>query len=188
MQIVYPSTPAQYFHCLRRQVLRRWRKPLVILTPKSLLRHPRAVSSLEDLAHGTFRRVLPDERPSPVGKTSRILLCSGKIYYDLVEYRERNKHDETAIIRVEQFYPLADDLLRKALEPYRDGTPARWVQEEPRNMGARAFWNMRFCDKLFGRFPLQYVSRPESASPATGSKAVHKREQQSLMERAFAES
>jgi 2-oxoglutarate dehydrogenase E1 component len=188
LQIVYPSTPAQYFHCLRRQVLRRWRRPLVILTPKSLLRHPRAVSSLEDLAQGTFRRVLPDEGPSPAAKTSRILLCSGKIYYDLVEYRERNKHDDTAIIRVEQFYPLADDLLRKALEPYRDGTPACWVQEEPRNMGARAFWNMRYCDKLFGRFPLQYVSRAESASPATGSKAVHKREQQSLMERAFAES
>jgi 2-oxoglutarate dehydrogenase E1 component len=115
-------------------------------------------------------------------------LCSGKIYYELVEYREREKHDDVAIIRIEQFYPLSDDWLRKILEPYREGTPACWVQEEPRNMGARAFWNMRFCDNLFGRFPLKYVSRPESASPATGSKAVHKREQQSLIERAIGES
>jgi 2-oxoglutarate dehydrogenase E1 component len=188
MQIVYPSTPAQYFHCLRRQVLRRWRKPLVILTPKSLLRHPRAVSPLDTLTKGTFRRVLPDERAAPVNETARILLCSGKIYYDLVDYREREKLDDVAIIRIEQFYPLSDEWLRKALEPYRDGTPACCVQEEPRNMGARAFWTMRFGDSLFGRFPLQYVSRAESASPATGSKAVHKREQQSLLERAFGES
>ncbi len=113
MQIVYPSTPAQYFHCLRRQVLRRWRKPLVVLTPKSLLRHPRAVSSLDDLAKGTFQRVLPDERAAPVKETSRILLCSGKIYYDLVDYREREKHDDVAIVRVEQFYPLLGRVVAK---------------------------------------------------------------------------
>jgi 2-oxoglutarate dehydrogenase E1 component len=188
MQIVYPSTPAQYFHCLRRQVLRRWRRPLVVLTPKSLLRHPRAVSSLDALAQGTFQRVLPDERAAPVKETSRILLCSGKIYYDLVDYREREKQDAVAIVRVEQFYPLSDEWLRRVLEPYPDGTPACWVQEEPRNMGARAFWTMRFGDSLFERFPLTYVSRAESASPATGSKAVHKREQQSLLEGAFGES
>jgi 2-oxoglutarate dehydrogenase E1 component len=187
IQIVYPSTPAQYFHSLRRQVLRRWRKPLIVLTPKSLLRNPRAVSSLDDLAKGPFRRVLPDERPAASGKTSRILLCSGKIYYDLAEFREKQNRDDVAVIRVEQFYPLSDNALQIVLQPYRDGTPAYWVQEEPQNMGARAFWNMRFCDRLLGRFPLRYLSRPESASPATGSKAVHKREQQSLVERAFAE-
>lgn len=187
LQIVFPSTPAQYFHCLRRQVRRRWRKPLVVLTPKSLLRHPRAVSSLDELAGGMFRRVLPDERPKAAMKTSRVLLCSGKIYYDLLDFRERQKRDDVALVRVEQFYPLADETLKSALSIYADRTPVCWVQEEPKNMGARAFWTMRFGDRLFDRFPLEYVSRPESASPATGSKAVHKREQQSLLERAFAE-
>jgi 2-oxoglutarate dehydrogenase E1 component len=186
LQIVFPSTPAQYFHCLRRQVLRRWRKPLVVLTPKSLLRHPNAVSSLEELANGTFCRVLPDRRPEGAAKTSRILLCSGKIYYDLVEFREREKRDDVAIVRVEQFYPLPDEALEDVLKSFPNGTPAVWVQEEPRNMGARSFWHMRFGDRLFDRFPLTYVSRPESASPATGSKAVHKREQQSVVEQAFA--
>jgi 2-oxoglutarate dehydrogenase E1 component len=185
LQIVYPSTPAQYFHCLRRQVLRRWRKPLVILTPKSLLRNPRAVSSLDELAAGTFRRVLADQRPATDGKTSRILLCSGKVYYDLIEFREQQHRDDVAIVRVEQFYPLSDEPLRAALQPYADGTPTCWVQEEPRNMGARAYWTMRFGDRLFDRLPLTYVTRPESASPATGSKAVHKREQHDLMDRAF---
>jgi 2-oxoglutarate dehydrogenase E1 component len=188
LQIVFPSTPAQYFHCLRRQALRRWRKPLVVLTPKSLLRHPGAVSSLDDLAQGPFQRVLADQRPAADAKTSRILLCSGKVYYDLVEFRERQKREDVAILRVEQFYPLSDQVLQSALEPYSDGTPVCWVQEEPQNMGARAFWNMRFGNRLFDRLPLDYVTRPESASPATGSKAVHKREQQSLLERAFATS
>jgi 2-oxoglutarate dehydrogenase E1 component len=188
LQIVYPSTPAQYFHCLRRQVLRRWRKPLVVLTPKSLLRHPSAVSSLDELAEGGFRRVLADQRPATGAKTSRILLCSGKVYYDLIEFREREKRNDVAIIRVEQFYPLSDDLLRAALEPYPDGTPTCWVQEEPRNMGASAYWTVRFGDRLFDRLPLAYITRPESASPATGSKAVHKREQHDLMKRAFGQS
>jgi 2-oxoglutarate dehydrogenase E1 component len=187
LQIVFPSTPAQFFHCLRRQVLRRWRKPLVVLTPKSLLRHPRAVSPLDDLAEGKFHRVLADQRPAADAKTSRILLCSGKVYYDLIEFRERQQRDDVAILRVEQFYPLSQEALRTALEPYADGTPACWVQEEPQNMGARAFWNMRFGNRLFDRFPMDYVTRPESASPATGSKAVHKREQQSLLERSFGE-
>ncbi len=186
LQIVFPSTPAQYFHCLRRQVLRRWRKPLVVLTPKSLLRHPKAVSSLEELAKGTFCRVLPDGRPEDGTKTSRILLCSGKIYYDLIEFREREKRDDVAIVRMEQFYPLPDQALEDVLISFPNGMPAVWVQEEPRNMGARSFWYMRFGDRLFDRFPLSYVSRPESASPATGSKAVHKREQQSVVEQAFA--
>jgi 2-oxoglutarate dehydrogenase E1 component len=184
LQIVYPTTPAQYFHCLRRQVLRRWRKPLVVLTPKSLLRHSRAVSSLEQLAGDGFRRILPDER-GPNAKTERILLCSGKVYYDLFEFRERQKRHDVAIIRVEQLYPLRDEVLEGALQTYCDGTPIFWVQEEPENMGARTYWLTRFGGRLLGRFPFRCVARPESASPATGSKAVHKRQEQQLLERAF---
>ena len=184
LQVVAPTTPAQYFHVLRRQVLRRWRKPLVVMTPKSLLRHHRAVSPLGDLAQGAFRRVLPDARSSG-GRTTRVLVCSGKVYYDLVEFREKNGRDDVAILRLEQLYPLADGVLRAHLEPYEENTPAIWVQEEPRNMGAWSALYLRFGSRLLDRFPFSCVSRRESASPATGSHATHKREQQELVERAF---
>ncbi|HEV8000494.1 MAG TPA: 2-oxoglutarate dehydrogenase E1 component [Planctomycetaceae bacterium] len=184
LQVVAPTTPAQYFHVLRRQVLRRWRKPLVVMTPKSLLRHPRVVSSLNDLAEGNFRRILSDTRSSPQ-TTSRVLLCSGKVYYDLLDFREKNHRDDVAILRFEQLYPLPDDLVRKHLEPYSDGTAVFWVQEEPRNMGAWPALCLRFDSRLVDRFEFSCVSRAESASPATGSHATHKREQQEVMERAF---
>jgi 2-oxoglutarate dehydrogenase E1 component len=184
LQVVAPTTPAQYFHVLRRQVVRRWRKPLVVMTPKSLLRHPRVVSPPSDLSEGGFSRILPDARSSPQ-TTSRVLLCSGKVYYDLLDYREKNQREDVAILRFEQLYPLADDLVRHHLEPYSDGTSIFWVQEEPRNMGAWPALCLRFDSRLFDRFPLSCVSRAESASPATGSHATHKREQQELVERAF---
>jgi 2-oxoglutarate dehydrogenase E1 component len=184
LQVVAPTTPVQYFHVLRRQVLRRWRKPLVVMTPKSLLRHHRAVSTLGDLAQGTFRRILPDARISG-GRTTRVLLCSGKVYYDLFEFREKNGRDDVAILRLEQLYPLADGLLRAHLEPYDENTPVIWVQEEPRNMGAWPALYLRFGSRLLDRFPFSCVSRRESASPATGSHATHKREQQELVEHAF---
>ena len=187
LQVVAPTTPAQYFHVLRRQVLRRWRKPLVVMTPKSLLRHPRVVSPLSDLAEGRFSRILPDTRRSPEA-TSRVLLCSGKVYYDLTDFREKNHRDDVAILRFEQLYPLAVDLVREQLEPYADGTPVFWVQEEPRNMGAWPALCLRFDSRLFDRFSLSCVARAESASPATGSHATHKREQQDLVERAFGET
>jgi 2-oxoglutarate dehydrogenase E1 component len=184
LQVAAPTTPAQYFHLLRRQVLRRWRKPLVVMTPKSLLRHPRAVSTLNDLAEGGFCRTLPDAR-DPSADTSRVLLCSGKVYYDLLEFREKHQRDDVAIVRVEQLYPLPDDVLRKRLEPYDEKTPLVWVQEEPRNMGAWPALCLRFGPRLLDRYALSSVARPESASPATGSHATHKREQQELVERAF---
>jgi 2-oxoglutarate dehydrogenase E1 component len=184
LQVVAPTTPAQYFHLLRRQVLRRWRKPLVVMTPKSLLRHRRAVSGLSDLAQGGFRRVLPDVRSS-VARTIRVLLCSGKVYYDLFDFREKNNRDDVAILRVEQLYPLADEVLRAELEPYDESTPVIWVQEEPLNMGAWPALYLRFGSRLLDRFPFSCVPRRESASPATGSHATHKREQQELVERAF---
>ena len=184
IQIVYPSTPAQYFHCLRRQVLRHWRKPLVVMTPKSLLRHPACVSPLEDLARGKFERVLPDGSVSP-GKAKQVLLCSGKIYYELVEKRKSIGRDDAAIVRVEQLYPLAEETLRSALEGYRDGTPIYWVQEEPENMGAWRYVRARFGETLFGRFPLRGLSRPEAATPASGALSSHKVEQERLLSAAF---
>lgn len=179
IQVVYPTTPAQYFHCLRRQVLRPWRKPLVALTPKSLLRHPQCVSPLGDLGTGRFQRVIPDHAAAPV---KRVLLSTGKIYYELADLRR----PEVALVRVEQLYPLADQTLAAALDRYPDGTPVVWVQEEPENMGAWWYMRARFGEKLFGRWPFSAVCRPASASPATGSASSHKLEQKQLLERAYA--
>jgi 2-oxoglutarate dehydrogenase E1 component len=184
VQVVYPTTPAQYFHCLRRQVKRKWRKPLVVLTPKSLLRHPRVVSTLEELSAGRFRRIVGDTR-SDFDETTCVLLTSGKMYYDLVEAREKRNRNDVAVIRVEQFYPLRNQVLSDALRNYADGTPVRWVQEEPENMGAWPYWKKRFCGSLLNRYPFSVVARDSSASPATGSSAAHHREQEQIIERAF---
>ena len=188
IQVVYPTTPAQYFHLLRRQALRRWRKPLVVLTPKSLLRHLKSVSTLDELASGHFKRILPDELPdAAASKIKRVLLCSGKIYFELAEQREKSKRDNVAILRVEQLYPLPDELVQSALAKYRDGTPVFWVQEEPENMGAWYDFRVRFGYKLFGRWPFAGISRLASASPAGGSAHAHKLEQARLIEQAFGE-
>jgi 2-oxoglutarate dehydrogenase E1 component len=184
IQVCYPSTPAQYFHLLRRQVVRPWRKPLVVMTPKSLLRHPACVSSLADLAAGTFQRVIPDRAVS-AAQAKRVILCTGKIYYELVEKREKLKRDDVAIVRIEQLYPLSLGELTSALEGFADETPAVWVQEEPANMGALRFLKVQFGDRLLRRLPLAYVSRPASASPATGSGNAHKKEQARVLDEAF---
>jgi 2-oxoglutarate dehydrogenase E1 component len=185
IQVVYPTTPAQYFHCLRRQALRRWRKPLIVLTPKGLLRHPAVVSTLEDCAHGKFERILPDVLDTPKERIQRVILCTGKIYYELEAHRRGIKAQDVALIRLEQLYPLRRDLLERTLTAYREGTPVVWVQEEPANMGAWTFIRMQFGDKLFGRFPLSEITRSASASPATGSSRRHKQEQAKIVERAF---
>jgi|KBSSwiStaDraftv2_1062776.scaffolds.fasta_scaffold05240_5 2-oxoglutarate dehydrogenase E1 component len=184
IQVTNPTTPAQYFHLLRRQIMRRWRKPLIIMTPKSLLRHPRSVSELREFEAGRFQRILRDQRTDR-DQTDRILLCCGKVYYDLEKAREELRSEAIAIVRLEQLYPLADDVLLRALERYRDGTPAVWVQEEPQNMGAWPYLRARFGETLLKRFPLSVVSRPASASPATGSSASHKLEQQQVIADAF---
>jgi 2-oxoglutarate dehydrogenase E1 component len=183
IQIAQPTTPAQLFHLLRRQGLRRWRKPLVIFTPKSLLRHPKVVSAREEFTQGMFQRVLPDTAVLP--RVKRILLCSGKVYYDLLAYREEHKRDDTMIVRLEQFYPLPDVLLENTLKSQPKSTPVVWVQEEPINMGAWRFLHEKFGRQFYGRWPLSVVSRPESASPATGSHSAHKLEQAQLIARAF---
>ena len=184
MQIVNLTTPSQYFHCLRRQVVRKWRKPLVVMTPKSLLRDELSTSALDELARGSFQRVIPDGAVDPK-KTSRILLCSGKVYFDLYRHREQTGRKDVAIIRLEQLYPLSMPVLEAALAPYEDGTPVYWVQEEPKNMGAWYFLNVQLGRLLLSRFPLNGIYRPESASPATGSHTSHKHEQLELMHEAF---
>ncbi|HEV8548373.1 MAG TPA: 2-oxoglutarate dehydrogenase E1 component, partial [Polyangiaceae bacterium] len=188
IQVVQPTTPAQCFHLLRRQALRPWRKPLIVFTPKSLLRHPQAVSPLSELAEGRFHRVIPDARGSEARaqkRTSRVLLCTGKVYYDLEKRRTELGRDDVEIVRVEQLYPLPDRYLHAAVEHLEDGTPAVWVQEEPENMGAWRTIKARFGSMLFGRFPLTPACRAESASPATGSASCHKLEQVQLLEKAF---
>jgi 2-oxoglutarate dehydrogenase E1 component len=183
IQICNLTTPAQFFHCLRRQVIRPWRKPLVIMTPKSLLRHPKAVSTIEDLG-AAFQRVIPDTDVKPK-QAKRVILCSGKVYYELCDYREKHDRWDTAIVRLEQLYPLADETLETALKGYAASATTVWVQEEPENMGAWTYLRMRFGEKLFGRLPFDVIARAPSASPASGSSGSHKLEQQLLLMRAF---
>jgi 2-oxoglutarate dehydrogenase E1 component len=183
MQIVSPSTPAQFFHCLRRQVLRKWRKPLVIFSHKSLLRHPQVVSSLDEFERGRFQRVLPDTQPAE--KVERVLLCNGRIYYDLQEMREENARTDVALVRIEQLYPFPHAQLRAALEPYPEGTPVYWVQDEPENMGAWRYLRCMFGAELFELYPFGGFMRPAAASPATGSHSSHELEQNHLLAQAF---
>ncbi len=186
IQVAQPSTPAQHFHLLRRQVLRKWKKPLIIMTPKSLLRLPACVSSLDELAAGRFREVLPDA-DAPPGSVCRVLLCSGRIYYDLVRRREEERRTDIAIVRLEELYPFPAAALEQALEPYAGLTEVVWVQDEPENMGAWPYLKMQFCHKLLDRFAFRGISRPPSASPAAGSARRHRQEQDELLQQAFAQ-
>lgn len=186
IQVTQPSTPAQYFHLLRRQIKRRWSKPLLVLTPKSLLRHPAAVSSIEEFVSGRFRKVLPDERADS-SHTDRVILCSGKVYYDLIEKRRERSAQNVAILRLEQYYPLSACELMKSLDEYPPDTDLIWLQEEPANMGAWQFVKVHFGDTINQKFKLRVLSRVESASPSTGSLSSHKLEQSDLLESAFAD-
>jgi 2-oxoglutarate dehydrogenase E1 component len=178
IQVCNLTTPAQYFHVLRRQIKRNFRKPLILMTPKSLLRHKAAVSPLGQLAAGHFLEVLDDNSVDP-GRVRRVLFCSGKIYYDLAEQRSRRKADDVAIVRVEQFYPFPDELLERTLARYTKTKDWVWVQEESMNMGGWSFMEPRMRD--LGR-PVAYVGRDASASPATASRQVHLQEQKELVE------
>lgn len=186
LQVATPSTPAQLFHLLRRQVRQPFRKPLVIFTPKSLLRHPVCVSTLEELASGGFREILPGV--ANPGAAARVLLCSGKIYFELAAEREKRGAPDVTIVRIEQLYPFRRELLQEVLAPYLEsfGMKANsfiWVQEEPANMGAWPFLRNRLAD-VIGREPL-YVGRPESAAPAVGSHRMHEEEQKRVIAEAF---
>ncbi|RNC73237.1 MAG: 2-oxoglutarate dehydrogenase E1 component [Desulfuromonadales bacterium] len=181
MQVVYPTTPAQLFHLLRRQVKEPFRKPLVVFTPKSLLRHPRCVSRLDELADGWFREIVPDG--GDVDKARRLVLCSGKVYYDLLERREREGRGDVAIVRIEQLYPLRADLLREELASFREAKEIVWVQEEPKNMGAWPFLRPLLSD-ILGLEP-RYVGRPENDVPAVGSHRRHGMEQERILTEVF---
>ena len=182
--VVYPSTPAQLFHLLRRQVKLPFRKPLVVFTPKSLLRHPACVSELADLSDGSFREVLPD--PEIREGATTLLICSGKIYYELLEQREAAARRDVAIIRVEQLYPVRTDLLREAVAMFPGAVEWRWVQEEPANMGAWEHLRPHLAEAI-GHEP-RYVGRPPSAAPAVGSHRLHQVEQDQLISNAFQEA
>jgi 2-oxoglutarate dehydrogenase E1 component len=182
IQICNATTPAQYFHLLRRQVKAGFRKPLILMTPKSLLRHPKVVSNISNLAEGSFLEVLEDSyEPDNI---SRILLCSGKIYYDLIAQRETEKNTDTALIRIEQLYPFPEQALGASLEKYSHLRDVTWIQEEPRNYGAWSYINERFRTYL-PAIDLHYLGRDESPSSATGSFKQHEAEQKKLIEEAF---
>jgi 2-oxoglutarate dehydrogenase E1 component len=182
IQVVYPSTPAQYFHLLRRQVRRDFRKPLIVMTPKSLLRHKQAVSPVDQFVSGRFQEVIDD--PVDPSNVRRVLVCSGKVYYDLTAKREQaGKARDVAIVRLEQFYPWPAEALQTALGRFHGAREWVWVQEESQNMGGWTFVAPRLQELLGETF--QYVGRDASASPATGLHSVHDREQAELVEAAL---
>lgn len=188
IQVCDVTTPAQFFHLLRRQVIRPLRKPLVVMTPKSLLRAKECRSSLEDLTQGTFRRILPDTSGTDPSQVTRVLLCSGRVYYDLEKARKEFGASDVHIIRFEQLYPLHGREIAEALQAYRPGTELLWVQDEPWNMGAWYFIKVRL-QAIFGdNLPIKCVSRAESSSPATGSNYAHRLENKALMAAAFGRS
>jgi 2-oxoglutarate dehydrogenase E1 component len=179
IQVANCTTPANFFHLLRRQIHRSFRKPLVVMTPKSLLRHPKCVSTIYDLSAGTFNEIIDDSIQNKQ-KVRRIILCSGKVYYDLDEYRTKNNLTNTAILRMEQLYPFPAKMLDEILQTYPAKAELIWLQEEPENMGA---WS--FMLRLLRHKNIQIISRPESASPATGSHVQHEREQHAIIKKAF---
>ncbi|HVR85381.1 MAG TPA: 2-oxoglutarate dehydrogenase E1 component [Planctomycetota bacterium] len=180
IQVCQPSTASQYFHLLRRQALRRWRKPLVVLTPKSLLRNPGSHSPIAQLASGRFHPVLAEGDPEGC---RRVLLCSGKLGHELLAERKRRRPEPTTVLFLEQFYPFPETELREELER-RPGADLVWVQEEPANMGGLSFVLPRLA-RLSGGRPVRTVKRSESASPATGSMKAHEIEQSALLSLAF---
>ncbi len=181
IQVTYPSTPVQFFHLLRRQVKQPFRRPLVVLTPKALLRYPLCVSDLDEFTSGGFREVLPDKAEG--GNIRTVLFCTGKIYYDLLEKRRESKREDLAIVRIEQIYPLRTEKIREALAHFDRAEHFAWVQEEPRNAGAWSF--IRPClIEVLGK-DLPYIGRDEASSPAVGSHRLHKQEQEKIMEEAF---
>ncbi|MCZ6464379.1 MAG: hypothetical protein O7A09_08565 [Proteobacteria bacterium] len=189
LQVANCTTPAQYFHLLRRQMLRGYRAPLVIFTPKSLLRLPAATSPVAEFTDGGFQPVLDDpltaSRPDDV---RRVILCSGKVYYDLLAEREGRFGDaagKVALVRIEELYPWPDELVAETVRSYPRAERVVWVQEEPANMGAWTFVRERIQDALLPDEKLAYAGRHPSASPATGSTRVHRQEQAALLAHAF---
>ena len=186
VQIAYPTTAAQHFHLLRRQVVRKWRKPLIVFTPKGLLREAKVMSPLDQFTTGKFERVLSDPEVGPYDHPQRVLVASGKVAVDLMKERERRGQNNFAVIRVEQLYPFPAQQIREILEAYDPATPVYWVQEEPRNMGAWYFIKVKWDEMgLEDSWKIRAITRPESASPSTGSKKAHKIEEKDLFDEAI---
>jgi 2-oxoglutarate dehydrogenase E1 component len=180
IQVCYPSTPAQYFHVLRRQLKRNFRKPLILMTPKSMLRLKAATSPVEEFTQGRFMEVVDDSSADP-SRVRRVVMCSGKVYYELDERRKQEETGAVAIVRLEQFYPFPEEMLTRVLARYRKAKEWVWAQEESQNMGGWTFVEPRL--RALG-YAVEYVGRDASASPATGSRRVHLQEQQELVEAA----
>ncbi len=180
MQVVNCSSPANFYHVLRRQLKRNFRKPLVVMTPKSLLRHPKCISNLNDLAEGSFKEII-DDAGADVNKITRVVICSGKLYYELLEQKEKNNSDTIALVRLEQLYPFPQKQFTALVAKYKNANEWMWAQEEPENMGA---WS--YMMRTVKNVPLKVIARAESASPATGSHHAHEREQGDLIAKVFA--
>lgn len=189
MQVANLTTPAQIYHAIRRQMKRPFRKPLIVMSPKSLLRHPRAVSTLEELAGGGFQEVIPDAQIKDPKKVETVALCSGKIYYELLDEREKTKNERTALVRVEQLYPTPAKQIGAVLRAYPHLKNVVWVQEEPKNMGGYQFMYFRLSEILLkeglSKLALHYVGRGDRSSPATGSPYRHKVEQAEIVKNCF---
>jgi len=178
MIVTNPTTPANFFHLLRRQVAWPFRKPCVVFSPKSLLRHPAVVSPIKDFTGGSFNEVLDDPTASAKDVT-RVVLCSGKVYYDLAEVQQKKKIKDTAIVRIEQLHPFPEKQLKSVLKKYKDAKLI-WAQEEPANMGC-----LSYILRMMPKYSLEVVSRKASASPATGYSKIHKVEQDKIVNKAF---
>lgn len=185
MQVCAPTTPAQMFHLIRRQMLRPYRKPLIVMTPKSMLRNPMAVSPLMDLSEGEFQLMMADAGQVDPGKVERVVLCSGKVYYDLLEYRRKNAINKVVILRVEQLYPFPEELCRRMLARYPQAKEVVWCQEEPKNQGAWTTMRPYISRLISNEQKLFYVGRSAAASPAVGYHALHEKEQAGLVSEAL---
>ncbi len=185
-QICVPTTPAQIFHLLRRQMIRKVRKPLVIITPKSLLRHKEAISSIDDLANGRFQTVIPEVEQLDAKKVKRIVLCQGKIYYELLAYRRENNIKDTALVRIEQLYPFPSKAFAEAINQFPNAKEVVWSQEEPRNQGAW-YWlaSRQYLVNVLAKRRLLLVARPAAASPAVGYYSTHNAQQKAILENSF---
>ncbi len=181
MRVTYPTTPAQYFHMLRRQALRRPERPMIVMTPKSLLRHPRATSTVQELTEGTFRSVLDDPTVTNPDEITRLVLCSGKVYYDIQGHEAREELSHVAVCRIELLYPFPAEALAELIARYPKLTEVVWAQEEPRNMGGLTFVGPRLRAVVPRKVPLGYAARPERASPAEGHASKHAKSQEAVV-------
>ena len=185
MQVVVPSTPAQMFHLLRRQMIRFYRKPLIIMSPKSMLRHKESVSSLEQLAKGGFQCIIPEAEELDPKQIRRIIFCSGKVYYDLLAERRARKTRDMALVRIEQLYPFPHEDFKAVIARYPEAKEVLWAQEEPGNQGAWHRIQHYLLRHLRSGMHLDYALRPSSAAPAAGYLAVHQEQQKAVIAAAF---